>query len=60
MHDYISALSTNDQIIMVGKLRDRPISSSALSKIVECSDKTVTSRFKKHQEVLQDMLKDYR
>ena len=60
VHDYISALSTNDQIIMVGKLRDRPISSSALSKIVECSDKTVTSRFKKHQEVLQDMLKDYR
>ena len=60
VHDYISALSTNDQIIMVGKLRDRPISSSALSRIVECSDKTVTSRFKKHREVLQDMLKDYR
>ena len=60
VHNYISTLSKNDQIIMVGKLRDKPISSSALSKIVECSDKTVTNHFKKHQEVLQDILKDYR
>ena len=60
VHNYISTLSKNDQIIMVGKLRDNPISSSALSKIVECSDKTVTNHFKKHQEVLQDILKDYR
>ena len=52
VHNYIS--------MMVGKLRDQPISSSALSKIVECSDKTVTNHFKKHQEVLQDILKDYR
>lgn len=60
VHNYISTLSKNDQIIMVGKLRDKPISSSALSKIVECSDKTVTNHFRKHQEVLQDILKDYR
>ena len=60
VHNYISTLSKNDQIIMAGKLRDKPISSSALSKIVECSDKTVTNHFKKHQEVLQDILKDYR
>ena len=60
VHNYISTLSKNDQIIMVGKLRDKPISSSTLSKIVECSDKTVTNHFKKHQEVLQDILKDYR
>ena len=60
LHNYISTLPTNDQIIMVGKLGDKPISSSALSKIVECSDKTVTNHFKRHQEVLQDILKDYR
>lgn len=60
VHNYISTLPTNDQNIMFGKLRDKPISSSALSKIVECSDKTVTSHFKRHQEVLQDILKDYR
>lgn len=60
LHNYISTLPTNDQIIMFGKLGDKPISSSALSKIVECSDKTVTVHFKKHQEVLQDILKDYR
>ena len=60
VHNYISTLPTNDQIIMFGKLGDKPISSSALSKIVECSDKTVTNHFKKHQEVLQDILKDYR
>jgi len=30
------------------------------NEIVECSDKTVTNHFKKHQEVLQDILKDYR
>lgn len=60
LHNYISTLPKNDQIIMFGKLGDKPISSSALSKIVECSDKTVTNHFKKHQEVLQDILKDYR
>lgn len=60
LHNYISTLPTNDQIIMFGKLGDKPISSSELSKIVECSDKTVTNHFKKHQEVLQDIFKDYR
>lgn len=60
VNNYISTLAIEDQIIMVGKLRDKPFSSSALSKIVECSDKTVTNHFKKHQEVLQDILKGYR
>lgn len=60
VHNYISALPTNDQIIMVEKLRDKPTSSSTLSKIVECSDKTVTAHFKKLQKELQELLKDYR
>ena len=50
VHTYISALPTNDQIIMVEKLRDKPTSSSTLSKIVECSDKTVTAHVKKFQK----------
>ena len=60
VHNYISALPTNDQIIMVEKLRDKPTSSSTLSKIVECSDKTVTAHFKKFQKELQKLLTDYR
>ena len=60
VHNYISALPTNDQIIMVEKLRDKPTSSSTLSKIVECSDKTVTAHFKKFPKELQKLLKDYR
>ena len=60
VHNYISALPTNDQIIIVEKLRDKPTSSSTLSKIVECSDKTVTAHFKKFQKELQELLKDYR
>lgn len=60
VNNYISTLAMEDRIIMVGKLRDKPVSSSTLSKIVECSDKTVTNHFKKHQEVLQNILKDYR
>lgn len=58
--NYISSLDIDEQYIIIGKLDEKPMSSSAIAEIVECSDKTVTNHFKKHQEVLQETLKDYR
>ena len=58
--NYISSLDIDEQYIIIGKLDEKPMPSSAIAEIVECSDKTVTNHFKKHQEVLQKTLKDYR
>ena len=44
---------------MQGKLADKPMSSTKLAKLTGLSDKTVTAHFKKYQEALQNLLKDY-
>ena len=56
--NYISSLDIDEQYIILGKLDEKPMPSSAIAEIVECSD--ITNHFKKHQEVLQKTLKDYR
>ena len=57
--NFIGNLKEEDQIIMIYKLTDKPMSSVKLAKITGLSDKTVTARFKKHQKGLQQLLKDY-
>ncbi|WP_314479172.1 hypothetical protein [Streptococcus cristatus] len=57
--NFIGNLKEVDQIIMIYKLTDKPMSSAKLAKITGLSDKTVTARFKKYQKVLQQLLKDY-
>ncbi|HEL1218823.1 hypothetical protein [Streptococcus equi] len=57
--DFIETLKKEDQIIMINKLADKPMSSTKLATITELSDKTVTVRFKKYQKVLQQLVKDY-
>ena len=51
--NFIGNLKEVDQIIMIYKLTDKPMSSAKLA------NKTVTARFKKYQKVLQQLLKDY-
>ena len=57
--NFIENLKEVDQIIMIYKLTDRPMSSAKLAKITGLSDKTVTAHFIKHQKALQRLLKDY-
>lgn len=57
--NFIETLNSSDKIIMQGKLADKPMSSTKLAKLTVLSDKTVTAHFKKHQEALQNLLKDY-
>ena len=57
--NFIKSLTEEDQIIMINKLADKPMSSTKLSTITGLSDKTVTARFKKYQKVLQQLTKDY-
>lgn len=57
--NFIKSLKEEDQIIMINKLADKPMSSTKLATITGLSDKTVTARFKKYQKVLQQLLKDY-
>ena len=57
--NFIETLNSSDKIIMQGKLADKPMSSTKLAKLTGLSDKTVTAHFKKHQEALQNLLKDY-
>ena len=56
--NFIETLNSSDKIIMQGKLADKPMSSTKLAKLTGLSDKTVTAHFKKHQEALQNLLKD--
>lgn len=57
--NFIETLNPSDKIIMRGKLADKPMSSTKLAELTVLSDKTVTAHFKKHQEALQNLLKDY-
>lgn len=57
--NFIKSLTEEDQIIMINKLADKPMSSTKLATITGLSDKTVTARFKKYQKVLQQLTKDY-
>lgn len=57
--NFIETLNSSDKIIMQGKLADKPMSSTKLAKLTGLSDKTVTAHFKKYQEALQNLLKDY-
>ncbi|HFI0228053.1 TPA: hypothetical protein ACGO48_002040 [Streptococcus suis] len=57
--NFIKSLTEEDQIIMINKLADKPISSTKLATMTGLSDKTVTARFKKHQKTLQQLVKDY-
>lgn len=57
--NYTKELEPNDQIIMVGKLFDKPMSSTKLARYTGLSDKTVTAHFNKHQKKLQQLLKDF-
>lgn len=57
--NFIKSLTEEDQIIMINKLSDKPMSSTKLATITGLSDKTVTARFKKYQKVLQQLTKDY-
>lgn len=57
--NFIKSLKEEDQIIMIHKLADKPMSSTKLAKITGLSDKTVTARFKKYQKVLQQLTKYY-
>jgi len=57
--NFIKSLKEEDQIIMINKLADKPMSSTKLATITGLSDKTVTARFKKYQKVLQQLVKDY-
>ena len=57
--NFIETLNPSDKIIMRGKLADKPMSSTKLAELTGLSDKTVTAHFKKHQEALQNLLKDY-
>lgn len=57
--NFIKSLTEEDQIIMINKLSDKPMSSTKLATITGLSDKTVTARFKKHQKTLQQLVKDY-
>ena len=57
--NFIETLNPSDKIIRRGKLADKPMSSTKLAKLTGLSDKTVTAHFKKHQETLQKLLKDY-
>lgn len=56
--NFIKSLKEEDQIIMINKLADKPMSSTKLAKITRLSDKTVTAHFKKYQRMLQQLLKD--
>lgn len=57
--NFIKSLTEEDQIIMINKLADKPMSSTKLATITGLSDKTVTARFTKYQKVLQQLVKDY-
>ncbi|MBF0776094.1 hypothetical protein BVE84_00855 [Streptococcus azizii] len=57
--NFIKSLKEEDQIIMIHKLADKPMSSTKLAEITGLSDKTVTARFKKYQKVLQQLTKYY-
>lgn len=57
--NFIGNLKEEDQIIMIYKLTDKPLSSAKLAKITGLSDKTVTAHFIKHQKTLQQLLKGY-
>lgn len=57
--NFIKSLTEEDQIIMINKLADKPMSSTKLATMTGLSDKTVTARFKKHQKTLQQLVKDY-
>lgn len=57
--NFIKSLTEEDQIIMINKLADKPVSSTKLATMTGLSDKTVTARFKKHQKTLQQLAKDY-
>lgn len=57
--NFIKSLTEEDQIIMINKLADKPMSSTKLATMTGLSDKTVTARFKRHQKTLQQLVKDY-
>ena len=57
--NFIDDLKPEDKAIMIGKLTDKPMPSNKLAKLIGISDKTVTTRFKKYQKMLQQQLKDY-
>ena len=57
--NFIKSLTEEDQIIMINKLADKPMSSTKLATMTGLSDKTVTARFKKHQKTLHQLVKDY-
>lgn len=57
--NFIDDLKPEDKAIMIGKLTDKPMPSNKLAKLIGISDKTVTTRFKRYQKMLQQQLKDY-
>ena len=57
--NFIDDLKPEDKAIMIGKLTDKPMPSNKLAKLIGISDKTVTTRYKKYQKMLQQQLKDY-
>lgn len=59
IRNFIEDLKPEDKAIMIGKLTDKPMPSNKLAKLIGISDKTVTTRFKKYQKMLQQQLKDY-
>ena len=57
--NFIDDLKPEDKAIMISKLTYKPMPSNKLAKLIGISDKTVTTRFKKYQKMLQQQLKDY-